>query len=549
MSQTLTTPVQSSATGPVPAGPRTVPVSVVILTLNEEVNIGECLRSCAWCDDVHVVDSGSTDRTVEIAKAMGAKVYYHPFESFGKQRNWAIENCPTKHEWIFHLDADERFTPELVSAMRDLIASDPPHAGFHVPSKFMFMGTWLKRTATYPTYQMRLFHKGRMRFRDWGHGQREETQGTVGTLDVPYLHYALSKGIAEWFERHNRYSTLEAIEAARRLKEPMRWGDLFLRDRVRRRRALKELLYRMPGRAFLRYLATLFVLGAILEGKAGRTYARMLYIYEQMITQKLRLIRERERRGENAGFFEADGMPAARPVPLARAESGTGEAVGVPSVPPVSSAATGAHPGTMGGHPEPPSLAEFRGDVRVRAGGDVPALEPLPTPWTRKQRLVRLLWMFAGRPLFRMSFHNWFGFRAWLLRRFGAQVGRDVRLRPTVAIEIPWNLVLHDGATCGDHAILYSLGMIEIGERATVSQYAHLCAGTHDYTDRRLPLLREPIVIGAGAWIGADAFVGPGVRVGHLAVLGARSSAFKDLDPETVYVGSPARALKKRELR
>jgi putative colanic acid biosynthesis acetyltransferase WcaF len=81
-----------------------------------------------------------------------------------------------------------------------------------------------------------------------------------------------------------------------------------------------------------------------------------------------------------------------------------------------------------------------------------------------------------------------------------------------------------------------------------VSQYAHICAGTHDYTDRRFPLIRDPVVIGADAWIGADAFVGPNVKIGRLSVLGARSSVYKDMEPETVYVGNPARAIKKREL-
>jgi putative colanic acid biosynthesis acetyltransferase WcaF len=156
--------------------------------------------------------------------------------------------------------------------------------------------------------------------------------------------------------------------------------------------------------------------------------------------------------------------------------------------------------------------------------------------------------MLVGRPLFRLSFHNWYGFRAWLLRLFGAKVGKGVRIRPSVHVEIPWNLDIRDGVTVGDHAILYGLGTITIGERTIVSQYAHLCAGTHDYTDRRFPLIRDPIEIGPDAWIGADAFVGPNVRIGRLAVLGARSSAYKDLDARLVYVGNPAKALKPREL-
>ncbi|MGP1309973.1 MAG: acetyltransferase, partial [Phycisphaerales bacterium] len=135
------------------------------------------------------------------------------------------------------------------------------------------------------------------------------------------------------------------------------------------------------------------------------------------------------------------------------------------------------------------------------------------------------------------------------LRLFGARIGRDVRIRPSAHIEIPWHVTIGDDVTIGDHAILYSLGHITIGARTIISQYAHLCAGTHDYTDRRFPLLRLPIEVGEDAWICADTFVGPNVRIGKLAVLGARSSTYKSLDAGWVYSGNPAKALKQRELR
>src|SRR5947208_4581180 len=189
------------------------PVSVVILTYNEEPNIADCLRSCAWSDDVHVVDSGSTDGTCEIARAMGARVHVHPFTSFGEQRNWAIDHVPHRHDWVFHLDADERFTPELVAEMRRVLARGPREAGFYVPHKMMFMGRWLRRAeGGYPIYQMRLFHRGRMRFRDYGHGQREHTSGKVGLLGKPYLHYNFSKGLEDWIDKNNGYSPPEARE-------------------------------------------------------------------------------------------------------------------------------------------------------------------------------------------------------------------------------------------------------------------------------------------------------------------------------------------------
>lgn len=549
----------------------TARASVLILTLNEEVNIADCLRSCAWCEDVAVLDSGSTDRTREIARAMGVLVYVNPFESFGKQRNWAIENIPVKNEWVFHLDADERFTPELVRAMQRLLDAGPKEAGFHVPHKFMFMGRWLRRAAHYPTYQMRLFHTGRMRFGDYGHGQREATDGTVGTLHEPYLHFGLSKGLTEYIDRHNRYSTAEAIQAL----ESTRQGEfspsgLFSGNSVTRRRAFKDLLYRIPYRADLRYIYTLLVRGAILEGRAGLTYAQLQNLYDRMITLKLRLLRAKA--DPTMPNFEKDTVPKVR-TQIPPPDDGSGEVrVGVGYASAVGAGVAAGVAVTPGKSANAPDLngthaAATSGSAAARVAGAnsareraMPVLEssataanpvqlvPESTPWTFRQRVMRAIWMLVGKPLFRASFHNWYGLRVLLLRLFGAKVGKDVRIRPSVNIEVPWNLHLHDGVTVGDYAILYSLGVIEIGSRTIVSQYAHICAGTHDYTDRRFPLIRDPVVIGADAWIGADAYVGPNVKIGRLSVLGARSSVYKDMEPEMVYVGNPAKPIKKREL-
>ncbi len=163
--------------------------------------------------------------------------------------------------------------------------------------------------------------------------------------------------------------------------------------------------------------------------------------------------------------------------------------------------------------------------------------------WNFRQKVARTLWMFVQATLFRWSFHNWYAWRSFLLRTFGAQIGRNVRVRPTVRIEIPWHLSLADGVVIGDFAILYSLGPIKIGARSVVSQYSHLCAGSHDYTKRSFPLLCPPITIGADCWIATDVFVGPGVTVGDRAVAGARTTVVKDVPTEQVVVGPSARAV------
>jgi putative colanic acid biosynthesis acetyltransferase WcaF len=168
------------------------------------------------------------------------------------------------------------------------------------------------------------------------------------------------------------------------------------------------------------------------------------------------------------------------------------------------------------------------------------------SPWTRGEQFRRLLWALAYRLLFRATFHNWYGQRAAIVRAFGARLGRNVRLRRTVRIEVPWMLDLADDVSVGDEAILYSLGPIKIGARSFISQYAHLCAGSHDPSRTDYPLLREPITIGQDCWIGTDAFVGPGVVVGDRTVLGARASAFSDLPPDVIAVGNPARPVKAR---
>ena len=158
----------------------------------------------------------------------------------------------------------------------------------------------------------------------------------------------------------------------------------------------------------------------------------------------------------------------------------------------------------------------------------------------------RVLWTFA-QPLFRFSPRPCFGWRRFLLRCFGAKIGRSVHVYPSATIYFPWHLEAGDESAIGEHAFIYNLGRVTLGSRVTISHRAHLCAGTHDHTKPDFPLLRPPIVIGSDAWICADAFVGPGVTVGEGAIVGARAVAMKDVQPRSIVVGNPARESKKRE--
>lgn len=168
--------------------------------------------------------------------------------------------------------------------------------------------------------------------------------------------------------------------------------------------------------------------------------------------------------------------------------------------------------------------------------------------YTRTEQLRRVLWM-ACWPLFRFSPRPCFGWRRWLLRRLGARVGRNVHIYPSARVYYPWQLAIDDDAAIGEDALVYNLGFVTIGARATVSHRAHLCAGTHDYEDPLLPLRKPPIVVGSDAWICADAFVGPNVSVGAGAVVGARAVALKDVPAWTVVGGNPARPIKPRLMR
>ena len=130
-----------------------------------------------------------------------------------------------------------------------------------------------------------------------------------------------------------------------------------------------------------------------------------------------------------------------------------------------------------------------------------------------------------------------------MLRMFGARVGAEVHVYPSVRIAMPWNLELGDWAAIGDEALIYNLGRVRIGAHATVSYRAHLCAGTHDFNDPALPLLKPPIDIKAGAWIGTDAFIGPGVTVGAGALIGARAVVVANVAERNIVAGNPARVI------
>lgn len=261
--------------------------SIYILTHNEEIDIAACIESAQLSDDIIVVDSFSNDRTVEIAQRYPVRVIQHAFESHGKQRTWMLRSIPTKHEWVYIVEADERMTPELFQECLQAIKSNQ-NIAYYAAERVMFMGTWIRHSTQYPRYQLRLLKKGQVWFSDYGHTEREVCLGATGFLQETYPHYTCSKGLSRWIEKHNRYSSDEAKETISQLENgSVKWWDLFFaNNEVARRRALKDLSLRLPCRPLLRWLYMYFVLGGIRDGKAGFAWCTLQAFYEYLILLK-----------------------------------------------------------------------------------------------------------------------------------------------------------------------------------------------------------------------------------------------------------------------
>ncbi|MDZ4755152.1 MAG: glycosyltransferase family 2 protein [Phycisphaerae bacterium] len=283
-------PASSSFRVALPAGK--VPVSILVLTKDEEVNLEACLRCFDFTDDVVLFDSYSTDRTLEIAAQFpNVRIIQRKFDNWSAHSNWALRNIPFKYPWVYYSDADERMPVELRD---ELIAttndSSLPHVAYRLRYKNMFLGRWIRRGGIYPVWILRLFRPEKVRYEDREVNAHPVVDGSLGELRTHFIHYSFNKGLVPWFQKHNSYSQLEAREATRVVAGGLRAQIKLAFDQEKsvRRRAIKNLSFFPPFRALVRFLYMYFVRLAILDGAAGFHYAAMISMYEYWIELKLK---------------------------------------------------------------------------------------------------------------------------------------------------------------------------------------------------------------------------------------------------------------------
>jgi glycosyltransferase involved in cell wall biosynthesis len=267
-------------------------ISVLILTLDEEVNLAGCLASVAWSDDVVVLDSFSRDRTVDIAREHGVRLYQRAFDNYANQRNFGLRDIDYRHPWVLMLDADERVPEDLRLEMQTAIGGAAVDTVlFRMRRRDYLFGRWIRRASGYPTWFGRLVRIGRA----WVERPINEefhANGEVARLRGHLDHYPFNKGFSAWIEKHDRYSTMEA--RLRALEPPAeRWSGLFAPDPARRRRAQKVWLHGMPMRPLVVFAGLYFIRGGVLEGRAGLTFSLLRAWYEYVIDCKALELRRR----------------------------------------------------------------------------------------------------------------------------------------------------------------------------------------------------------------------------------------------------------------
>jgi len=269
------------------------PVSVLVPTLDEELNLPECLSSVAWADEIFIVDSFSSDRTVEIAREHGTQVVQHAFETYSRQKNWALDNLPFRNEWVLIVDADERVPPELRCEIEHVVHNSWCD-GYYLNRRFIFLGHWIRHAGWYPSWNLRLFRHRLGRYDDREVHEHVVLNGAAGYLREDLLHED-RRGLEAFVARHNRYSTLEAaarFKAERDAPDRARLPVSLLTSPVQRKRFLRERVWpRVPMKPLALFVYMYVLRRGFLDGRAGLALSTFHAFQEFMVGLKLAELR------------------------------------------------------------------------------------------------------------------------------------------------------------------------------------------------------------------------------------------------------------------
>ena len=302
-------------------------IAIVMIACNESKNIGFSLRSVVgWAEQVFVVDSGSKDDTVELARSLGATVVHQSWLGYAKQKNWAIETLPITTDWVFILDADEAILPELreeLEAIARRPASEASAEGYYVNRYFIFLGKRIRHCGYYPSWNLRFFRRGRARYEEREVHEHMVVDGRVAYLKGHMEHYD-RRGLEVYMDKHNKYSTLEAREIVRVMRGGESGAGLDAKpfgNSLQRRRWIKHVVYpRLPAKGLARFLYMYVFRLGVLDGLTGLRFSLFISAYEMLIGLKIIELQQEER--ERAAGPSAGPAPA-RPASASRGTHGS----------------------------------------------------------------------------------------------------------------------------------------------------------------------------------------------------------------------------------
>ncbi len=277
-------------------------VSILILTKNEEQDLPGCLQSVTWSDDVHVFDSFSDDKTIEIAESFGAKITQRKFDNWSAHQNWGLANIQFKNEWVLYIDADERVSDSLKNAILDANLTGNTHVAYEIQRRdFAWNGRWLEHAQMSPFY-LRLFKPDKMRYERLVNPV-SIPDGSIAKIGGFLDHYPFSKGIRFWIQRHLSYADMEASTRMQDIGKGVDFSllkALFSKDFSEKRYHQKGLFYKLPFRPLIKWSYMMFVRRAFLDGSAGITYSFLQSIYEYFIVLRtMELMQNQKRNNEN----------------------------------------------------------------------------------------------------------------------------------------------------------------------------------------------------------------------------------------------------------